>query len=184
MSKLLWLAGLLALSSTVADAQAVEHATMDHAAMQGQAEPLEAGQSAYAALGETVRILLADPQTDWSAVDVDALRNHLVDMDDVTLRARVTKERLSKGARFHVTGEGSVSGSIQRMTRSHFAQPDFEKRWTMSVQPTASGADVTVVSANPSDATEIYGLGFFGILAMGEHHQPHHLMMARGGMRH
>jgi hypothetical protein len=115
---------------------------------------------------------------------VQALRDHLVDMDNVTLRASVVATRLSNGASFRVSGEGPVVGSIQRMTRSHFAQPDFGKPWTMTVQPTVSGADVTVVSSNASDAAEIAGVGFFGILTMGAHHQPHHLMMARGAMRH
>jgi hypothetical protein len=107
-----------------------------------------------------------------------------MDMDNVTMRAEVTKSRLPNGAIFRVTGAGAVVGSIQRMTRSHFAQPDFGKPWTMTVQPTMSGADVTVVSADAADAAQIYGLGFFGILTMGTHHQPHHLMMARGLMHH
>jgi len=187
----IWLSGMLLLSATGASAQTMDHAAMNHdtspqsaAEPPSSAEPVEPGQSAYAALGETVRILLADPRTDWSAVDVDGLRNHLIDMDNVTLRAHVTKSSLPNGALFRVTGEGAVIGSIQRMTTSHFAQPDFGKAWTMRVQPTASGADVTVVSSNPADAPEIAGLGFFGILTMGTHHQPHHLMMARGKMRH
>jgi hypothetical protein len=146
--------------------------------------PTEAGQSAYAAIGEVTRIMLADPNTDWSHADVDALRNHLVDMDNVTLRAQVAETKLPNGALFHVTGEGPVIGSIQRMTQSHFAEPDVGKQWTMAVRPVANGADVTVTSANAGDAAEIAGLGFFGILTMGAHHQPHHLMMARGMMKH
>jgi len=51
-------------------------------------------------------------------------------------------------------------------------------------EPTATGADVTVVSSNPADTAQIYGLGFFRILTMGSHHQPRHLMMARGMMHH
>lgn len=190
MTKILLLAGMLSFTGAATPAQVLEHATMDHDAMQAMPqavpadEPVEAGESAYAALGEVVGILLADSKTDWSAVDVDALRNHLIDMNNVTLRAEVTKTRLPNGAAFHVTGQGPVTGSIKRMTRSHFAEPDFGKPWTMKVQPTDAGANVTVVSTNPNDAAEIYGLGFFGILTMGAHHQPHHLMMARGKMRH
>jgi hypothetical protein len=100
------------------------------------------------------------------------------------MRAEVAKVRLDNGVLFHVTGSGPVIGSIQRMTRSHFAEKDFGKPWTMTVQPTAEGADVTVTSANAADVAQIYGLGFFGILTMGSHHQPHHLMMARGMMHH
>lgn len=204
MNRILWIAGSVAAASAGAAAQVVDHATMDHSAAAAQtmdhatmnhsaavapdgqalAGPREPGQSAYAALGEAVRIMVADPQTDWARADVNALRAHLVDMDNVTLRANVTTASLSNGATFHVTGEGPVVGSIQRMTRSHFAESDFGKGWKMTVEPTSAGANVTVVSSNAADAAEINGLGFFGILTLGAHHQPHHLMMARGAMRH
>ncbi len=170
-------------------AKPMDHATMDHAAAvapgaQVLPAPREPGQSAYAALSEAVRIMIADPQTDWERADVDMLRRHLVDMDNVTLRSDVAATRLANGARFRVTGQGPIVGSIQRMTRSHFAESDFGKGWKMSVQPTAAGADVTVLGSTDADAAEINGLGFFGILTMGAHHQPHHLMMARGEMKH
>jgi hypothetical protein len=204
MNKIFWIAGSLLVTSASVVAQVMDHVKMDHGAAAEQpmdhatmdhnavvasagealAAPREPGQSAYAALGEAVRIMVADPQTDWARADVNALRNHLVDMDNVTLRAAVATTPLANGATFRVSGEGPVVGSIQRMTRSHFAETDFGKGWKMTVQPTATGADVTVVSPNPVDATEINGLGFFGILTMGAHHQPHHLMMARGAMRH
>ena len=185
MTKIFWISAAALLAGAQTTAQVMDHATMNHsAAIATSAQPTEAGQSAYAAIGEVARLMLADPQTDWSHADVDALRGHLVDMDNVTMRAAVTTTRLPNGASFHVTGEGAVIGSIQRMTKSHFAEPDVGKQWTMSVQATPTGADVTVISANAADAAEIAGLGFFGILTMGAHHQPHHLMMARGTMHH
>ena len=51
------------------------------------AEPREAGQSAFAAVREIVGILEADPATDWSKVDVEALRRHLIDMMQATRAA-------------------------------------------------------------------------------------------------
>ena len=169
-----------------------DHAQMDHMAMQQAApaatdaslDPREPGQAAYAALGEAVRILIADPSTDWSKVDVDALRRHLVDMDNVTMRSAVTTTRLANGARFHVTGSPEIAGSIQRMTTSHFAEPDVGSGWSFRTEKQPDGADITVTSADPVQAQKIAALGFYGILTMGQHHQPHHLMMARGGMKH
>ena len=38
----------------------------------GSAATTEAGQIAFAAIQEIVAILEADPQTDWSKVDIDA----------------------------------------------------------------------------------------------------------------
>ena len=178
---------LIAMAAAVQ--QPVDHATMDHSGMQMSAtvavsEPHEPGQSAYAALGEIVRILLADPSTDWAQVDIDRLRQHLVDMDAITLRSRVRTTRLSNGARFEVTGPPEVADGIKRMVTAHFAEPDAGLNWSFSSTPRDDGAIVTVTSTNAAQATRIAALGFYGILTMGDHHQPHHLMMARGGMKH
>ena len=172
-----------------AEHAAMDHSHMDHAAVMASPaeqsmEPKESGQSAYAALGEAVAILLADPKTDWSMVDIDGLRRHLVDMDNVTLRARVSTTRLPNGARFAVSGDGDSIGSIERMTKSHFAMSDAKNGWSVDVQNVPDGAVVTATSSNPAESQKIAGLGYFGIMALGVHHQPHHLMMARGGMRH
>ena len=41
-----------------------------------QAQPTRSGQEAFATIGEIVRILEADPRTDWSKVNIEALRHH------------------------------------------------------------------------------------------------------------
>lgn len=185
---MLWTTMIMAAAA--AAQMPMDHASMDHSSMpQAPAaadalQPKEPGQSAYAALGEAVRILLADPATDWSKVDVDQLRQHLVDMDDVTLRSTVVATRLPNGARFHVSGPGEVAHAIQRMTSSHFSQPDVGAGWVFASAKSTDGADITVTSSDPAQAQKIAALGFYGILTMGAHHQPHHLMMARGAMRH
>src|SRR5262249_59069954 len=51
------------------------------------------GQAAFSTIGEVVAILKADSSTDWSKVDLDALREHLIDMDDVVMHASVAKRR-------------------------------------------------------------------------------------------
>jgi len=177
-----------------AQAAPIDHAQMDHNAMTQTAtamptvtaglEAREPGQAAYAALGETVRILLGDPDTDWSKVDVDVLRKHLVDMDNVAMRSSVMTKKLSNGAQFIVTGTPEIAASIQRMTRSHFAEPDVGTGWAMVTEPRPDGATVTVTAADPVQAQKIAALGFYGVLTMGAHHQPHHVMMARGAMKH
>ena len=186
---------LMSLAAAMAaQSPAVDHSQMDHATMQREQIPAaaaaaslgprEPGQSAYAAIGEAVHILMTDPNTDWSKGDVDALRRHLVDMDNVTMRSTVATTRIPNGARFVVTGDAAIAPSIQHMTSSHFAEPDVGSGWTMKTESRPDGATVTVTSADPAQAAKIAGLGFFGILTMGAHHQPHHLMMARGGMKH
>ena len=53
--------------------------------------PTLPGQDAFGAIAEIVRLLDADPQTDWSQVDLERLRQHLIDMNDVVLRAEVKR---------------------------------------------------------------------------------------------
>lgn len=62
--------------------------------------PTRAGQEAFATIAEIVRILDADARTDWSKVDIEALRQHLIDMDDVTMRAEVIAERMEGGVSY------------------------------------------------------------------------------------
>ena len=165
-----------------AAAAALQHSDNAHSSAPpaaGIQAPVEPGQGAYAALGEAVEILSADPSTDWSNVNVEALRAHLVDMDNVTLRARATTEKLPNGARFQVTGAPDVAASIQSMTRSHFTGENVPGGWNMTSTPIGDGAIVTV-TGSAADAQRIQALGFFGILTLGGHHQPHHLMIAKG----
>jgi hypothetical protein len=76
-----------------------DHATMDHAAHQALMKacaaparlPTLSGQAAFGAISEIVGILKEDPRTDWSKVNIEALRQHLIDMDEVTMRAAVTE---------------------------------------------------------------------------------------------
>ena len=46
--------------------------------------PTMPGQEAFGTIQEIVRMLEADPATDWSKVNIGALREHLIDMDEVT----------------------------------------------------------------------------------------------------
>ena len=50
--------------------------------------PTQGGHAAFAAISEIVAMLQADASTDWSKVNIERLRLHLVDMDLVTLRSR------------------------------------------------------------------------------------------------
>jgi hypothetical protein len=43
---------------------------------------------------------------------------------------------------------------------------------------------LVVTSSDPYEAVKLKALGFMGIMVQGAHHQPHHLMMARGEFAH
>jgi len=59
--------------------------------------PQQGGQAAFSAIGEIVARLVADPATDWTKVDVEALRQHLIDMDNVILHAEVATTEIEGG---------------------------------------------------------------------------------------
>ncbi|MEZ5934099.1 MAG: hypothetical protein R3F54_19610 [Alphaproteobacteria bacterium] len=147
-------------------------------------QPKEAGQAAFATIAEIVAILDADPDTDWSKVDLKALRAHLIDMNALTLEATVTEEVLADGLAITATGEDRAREAIQRMVPAHAAELDAMQDWSVSAETTAEGARLVVTSADPAIQAKIKGLGFFGLMATGSHHQVHHLAIARGEPMH
>ncbi len=154
-----------------------------HAAMHGQASavvPTSPGQDAFGAVQEIVRILEADPATDWSRVNLAVLREHLIDMNEVTLKADAAARPVEGGIEIAVTGNGRTLDAIRRMIPAHARELDAMPRWDARTEPLPDGVRLTVTSAEPGDVARIRGLGFIGLLVSGSHHQPHHLMMARG----
>jgi len=157
----------------------MDHGQMMHIHQSAAAGPTQPGQGAFAAIQEIVDILEADPKTDWSKVNIEGLRQHLIDMDNVTLRASVKSESVDGGVRFAVTGEGGVSDSIRRMVMAHCAIMKGVGGWLFEASEIEGGATLTVL-APAKDGDKLGGLGFLGILTRGMHHQEHHMMIARG----
>ena len=78
----------------------MNHSQMNHDAMMltsAAGEVTEGGQGAFAAIAEVVALLDADPATDWSRVDIEGLRQHLIDMGNVTMRAQGCQAALRHG---------------------------------------------------------------------------------------
>ena len=106
--------------------------------------PVQPGQGAFAAIQEIVEILESDPSTDWSKVNIDALRQHLIDMSNVTLNANVKSEAIAGGMRFTVTGVGTVRDSVRRMLTGHAVTMNDVDGWTFGVAEITDGAVLTV----------------------------------------
>lgn len=140
------------------------------------AGPKETDQSAFAALAEIVEILREDRDTDWSIVDIAALRQHLVDMDLLTTEAKVTGSQSPMGARFEVRGSGDVLEAIRNIVPAHAPFLAAETGWEVSTEALEDGVAINV----DGDSAQIQALGFFGIMTIGAHHQEHHLMLAKG----
>ena len=140
------------------------------------AGPKESGQSGFAALTEIVAILRDDPETDWSTVDIAALRRHLVDMDLLTTEAEVDVIHRPEGARFEIRGTQRVLESIRAIVPAHAPFLAAETGWDVSTEELDDGVALIV----DGDAVRIHALGFFGMMTIGAHHQEHHLMLAKG----
>lgn len=150
-------------------------------------KPIETGQSAFAAISEVVRLLEADPMTDWSKVNIEALRQHLTDMDAVTLRSRVVQVAISGGLTMNVTGDAATAASIRRMVTAHAPILEQMGGWRATTASIPGGIRLAVTAANPRDTAliaRIRGLGFIGLMTEGSHHAEHHLLIARGAGAH
>jgi hypothetical protein len=129
-----------------------------HAATPAADAPTLPGQDAFGAIAEVVSLLDADPDTDWSRVDLERLRQHLIDMNEVVLRSAVKASPVPGGLAMEITGA-----------------PRTER--------IPGGLRLTVTARAAGDArtvARIRGLGFAGLLVQGGHHGPHHLAMAKG----
>lgn len=183
-------AGSYAYAQSAHDHAGMHAATAEHApaAMEHQAglsgQPTLPGQDAFGAIQEIVGILEADPDTDWSKVDLEALRQHLIDMNDVTLKADAALKEIDGGLEITVSGTGRTVGAIQRMVPAHARTIDGLHGWTVKATSLPNGALLTVTASDPKEVRHIRGLGFIGIMVSGAHHQPHHLMMAKGEFQH
>lgn len=145
--------------------------------------PTAPGQDAFGAIQEVVRILENDPKTDWSKVNIGALREHLIDMNEVTLHAAASERVLDNGIEIAVTGEGRTLAAIKRMVPAHVHELA-ALGWDAKTADLPNGVTLTVQASAAQPLVKLKALGFMGIMVQGAHHQYHHLMMAKGAFVH
>lgn len=153
----------------------------------GPSTPLtEPGNAAFAAVAEVVRELNARPDTDWSTVDLEALRRHLRDMERFTLGAElVRREEIPDGLRVVVGGpDERVRRAVRRTLEAHAPMLERETGWDARVEADGERTALTVTADRPTDAAKIRGLGYIGLMATGAHHTRHHWMIATGDRPH
>jgi hypothetical protein len=146
-------------------------------------QPIMPGQDAFGTIQEIVRILEANPTTDWTKVNIGALREHLIDMNEVTLRATASERTLDNGVEIAVTGEGRTLDAIKRMVPAHVHELS-ELGWDAKTDDLPNGIKLIVTSPDVKQVAKLKALGFMGIMVQGSHHQAHHLMMANGEFTH
>jgi hypothetical protein len=141
--------------------------------------PSMPGQDAFGAIQEVVQLLESDRSTDWSKVDIAALREHLIDMNEVTLHAAASERMLANGIEIAVTGEGRTLAAIKRMVPAHVRELQ-EIGWNAKTEDLSNGVKLTVTASEAQPLAKLKALGFVGIMVQGGHHQSHHLAMAKG----
>jgi hypothetical protein len=147
------------------------------------ARPTMPGQDAFGAIAEIVRILEADPATDWTKVDIERLRQHLIDMNEVMLHSVVKQTPVEGGLAMEISGSGRTEQAIRAMVVPHAAELERMPQWSATTEVIPGGVRLTVVAKRPDDTkllARIRALGFAGLITEGAHHQPHHLAMAKG----
>jgi hypothetical protein len=172
-----------ALGVALAGAVLAHTVFAQHPPSSGPSQPHNHGQDAFGAIAEIVRILDADAATDWSKVDLERLRQHLIDMNEVVLRSAVKQTPVPGGLAMEVTGTGRTEQAIRAMVVPHALELDRMADWSAKTESVPRGVRLTVVAERPDNArlvARIRGLGFAGLMTQGAHHQPHHLALAKG----
>ncbi|WP_233992860.1 hypothetical protein [Salinibacter altiplanensis] len=173
----------------IAPAQAQHHEM--HSA-QGEAGPSDAavlqapGQAVFGTVQEAIRALEADSTTDWSEVDVDRLRRHLLDMHHVAMHVDVVqKTPIENGVRIRVRPtKDAARAALGRVLDAHPAMLKMETGWTMDVDKGESAYTLRVTTEAPREEDKIRALGYIGLLAYGQHHQHHHWKLVQGTRPH
>lgn len=188
---LLSLVAMLALGPVAAHAPAQEAGHAGHRAGADPASqaagPLtEPGNATFAAIREVVETLNDRGDTDWSRVDLEALRQHLVDMRRFTTEAEIVeREPVDGGLRVVVRGTSpEASRSIRRALRAHAPVVESARGWSVSVEARGEQTELRVVGDGEEDPRRIRGLGYIGFMATGAHHTRHHWMIATGRSPH
>jgi hypothetical protein len=150
----------------------------------------EAGNDAFGTIQEVTRRLNSDPNTDWSKVNLEALRLHLQDMNDMTLNVDVISQKpIQNGLEVIIRPTTDRAAlALQKVFKAHPAQFKNDTGWVMQVVKNKGQYTMITTSDNAEDKAKIIGLGYIGLMAYGDHHQRHHWAIATGknphGMQH
>lgn len=142
------------------------------------------GNEIFGTIQEVVQKLEANPNTDWSKVDLEALRQHLLDMKAFTEEVNViSKKPIDNGVEVRVEPQSErATEALKRLFSMHPRMLKMEKGWDMSAKQDGQQWIVTCTTKEKSEVAEIRALGYIGLLVEGSHHQVHHWMIATGNL--
>ncbi len=143
-------------------------------------KPRSSGKSTFGTLSQVAK-MIERKKIAWVQVDMDALWEHLKDMDALMTHTNVAKQDLPNGLLMFVTGGENAARAMREMIPAHAAfLLTARPKWTISVEEIESGYSIQVVSDDAAEVVRIKALGFSGFMVQGNHHASHHLNIASG----
>jgi polyhydroxyalkanoate synthesis regulator phasin len=155
------------------------HSTMNHQQhmMKTTGSALkEAGNDIFSTIQEVIDKLNNDPDTDWGKVDIEALRQHLLDMNDMAMNVEVVNQKPLKNG-LEVTVLPITERAEKTLAKVFNVHPIHLKRetgWSMQVVRNNKQFIITTTTEDPKQVKKIIALSYIGLMAYGKHHQPHH----------
>ncbi len=159
---------------------------MNHMSKDGKTLLLEAGNDVFGTIQEVIKKLESDPNTDWSKVNIEALRVHLADMQDMTLNIKVLSQKNIPNG-IEVTIKATTPRANKALKKAFMAHPSQLKQetgWDMVVKNQNQNFTIKATTTKSNEIDKIRALGYIGLMAYGSHHQPHHWMIATGNNPH
>lgn len=143
------------------------------------------GNEIFGTIQEVISKLEANPDTDWSKVNLEALRQHLLDMKAFTEEVEVLEKKpVENGVEISVHPvTDRAQAALKRLMGMHPKMLKMEKGWDMSARQEGKNWLIRCTTDKSDEVTKIRALGYIGLLAEGAHHQMHHWMMATGEMK-
>lgn len=120
----------------------------------------------------------------FAFVNLEALRQHLLDMKAFTEEVEVISEKpVENGVEIQVQPRTERAvGALKRLLSMHPAMLNKEKGWTMETERQGNQWTIICTTMGKTEVEKIRALGYIGLLTQGAHHQLHHWMIANGEM--
>ena len=142
----------------------------------------ESGTDMFATIQEVIGKLEADSDTDWSKVNLEALRQHLRDMFEFSYNVDVISQQpIEHGVKIVVKPVTvRAEQALDKVLAAHPMMLKMETGWDMQSSKANGEYQIIASTTKASEIDKIRGLGYIGLLAIGNHHQPHHWAMTKG----
>ena len=153
------------------------HTQMHHQQMmQSKSNLTQAGNDIFATIQEVIVKLDNNPDTDWHKVNIEALRQHLLDMNDMAINVEVVNKKFLKNGLEVVVQALTTRAetTLERVFKAHPYHLGRETGWDMQVVRKGKQFIVTTITEKTEDVAKIVALSYIGLMAYGNHHQPHH----------